>query len=154
MPHQDGTNDFIFADLALSPCVNCAARQVSQDTATCSLPQIAFHIALGTCPRTMGASQRAIELANATIRGAVLVLNPKRVRVLPPPEGKRKGNRHQRHHHSREHRGRQGCPQWQQQGRAIKKEQMYRLCPEYSDIKILAPEYEFINDAATSSTAT
>ena len=55
VPQQDITNDFIFADLSLNPGVNCAARQVFHYTMACSLPHIAFHIALGTCPRTMGA---------------------------------------------------------------------------------------------------
>ena len=94
MPHQDSTNDFIFADLALSPGVNCAARKVSQNTVACSLPHIAFHVALGTCPRTMGAPQRAIQLANATISGEFLVLKPEGLRVLPPPEDKRKREGH------------------------------------------------------------
>ena len=31
VPYQDSTNDFIFADLALIPCVNCAAHKVSQN---------------------------------------------------------------------------------------------------------------------------
>ena len=75
--HQDGTNDFIFTYIFLSPRVNCATYQVYQNIAMYSLRHIAFHISLGTCPQTIGASQRDIELANATIRGEIIVINPK-----------------------------------------------------------------------------
>ena len=102
----------------------------------------------------MGASQRAIHLANATIRGAFLVLKPESLRILPPPEEKRKRKGHQRHHYNRERRGYQGCPKWQQQVIVTKKEQPSCLCPDYSDRKILAPASYFINDVEISSTAT
>ena len=121
VPYQDSTNDFIFADLDLSPGVNCATRKVSHNMVACFLPHIAFHIALGTCTRTMGASQRAIQFDNATIRGAFLVLERESLRVSPPPEEKRKGKKHQRHHYNRGSRGFQGCPKWQQQVSVTKK---------------------------------
>uniref|UniRef100_A0A7S1ZMY6 Uncharacterized protein n=1 Tax=Trieres chinensis TaxID=1514140 RepID=A0A7S1ZMY6_TRICV len=87
VPRRDNVTDLIIADVLLSPGADMAARQLSGDAKTCALPQFPFHVALGACPRAGGGSKRASAWAEASLKGAVLAVDPRRVRVLPPPEG-------------------------------------------------------------------
>ena len=151
VPCRTGVNDLIVADLALSPSVKCFAQKLFQDTEAFSIPQFPFHIALGTCSLDGGASQRAFEWANATIRGAVLILNSKSVRVLPPSKRKSGAKRYKSNNYNREHIGLQKRSPWQQQCYAVEREPSYRLCPAYSEIEIPPSGSNLSSDAESTS---
>ena len=115
MPCHTGVNDLIVADLYLSPSVKYFAQKLFRDTDTFSIPQFNFQFVLRTCSLDGGEPQRAFEWDNSTIRGAVLILNSKSVRVLPPSMRKSGAKRYKSNNYNREHIGLQKRFIWQHQ---------------------------------------
>lgn len=127
VPRRDNVMDLILADVVLNAGADYAAKQLS-DGRVCKLPQFAFHVALGACPRAGGGSKRAAAWAESRLKGVTLGMDATRVRVLPPPEGSKfKQQSPRRNAHPRQQREHRYQTQMQTQA-----PQQQQQCQQYS----------------------
>eukprot|EP00567_Pseudictyota_dubia_P013104 CAMPEP_0197435414 /NCGR_PEP_ID=MMETSP1175-20131217/3013_1 /TAXON_ID=1003142 /ORGANISM="Triceratium dubium, Strain CCMP147" /LENGTH=327 /DNA_ID=CAMNT_0042964453 /DNA_START=72 /DNA_END=1055 /DNA_ORIENTATION=+ len=179
VPRRDNVTDLILADVVMNPGADYAAKRLA-DSRVCNLPQFAFHVALGACPRAGGGSKRAAAWAEARLKGVMLAMDATRVRVLPPPEGSRgqslkrtphprqrhnqgqKQNHYRHHHHQQQQQQHWQCDtveshgslrHYHQQHHFVHSHQQWQNSSVESSAKMKAGYETDETDAASTSTA-